>query len=327
MAFTAQKTFTAELDGVTANDLNRKLDRSLNTYDERLGAINEILEDTQFFDIYFKDYFNPVASQNDYLSLENNVCQVLENYASFLLNSRDLDNKDETVYKFYDDEDSFRKALNKEVSYNSQGQEVIDYLLAEQQNYKKAKEQKITQKDLRQKNFLGDVLRDYKTYLTFLDNKDVNGQKFKVDKIRGDIKRDMILAKDSLNHVHGYNLRYFSESTLPNLDVIDLASFKQLRGYSLDYSSPKHRVVDGLLRMKFNGDFQNDFQCILYDLENLIERTKLTDKEKEILIFFRKGLTVTQIAGILDISQPTVTGTLDRAIKKINNKAMELKWR
>lgn len=326
MAFTS-KTFTAELDGITANELNKKIDRSLDSYEERVGSINDILDNTDFFNQYFDEYFNPVASQNDYLSLENNVCKVLENYATYLLNSRDIDDSEDYVYKFYYDEDSFKKALGREVLYNDKGQEVIDYLMSEQQNYKKTKEQKITQKDLRLDNWLGEVLRDYKTYLDYLNNENVEGQKFKVDKIKGDVKQDMILAKDSLNHVHGYNLRYFSESTEPNLDVIDFASFEQLKGFTIEHPDKNHRAVHGLLRMSFNGDFQNDFQCILYDLDKLIEKTPLTSREKEVLNFFRNGLTTVQTSDILGISQQSVSTTVDRAIKKVNAHARKLKWR
>ena len=141
----------------------------------------------------------------------------------------------------------------------------------------------------------------------------------------------MILAKDALLRVHGYNLRYFSESTKPDLEVLDFADFNQLKGYSLrvpeEIKDKNHANIDGLLRMKFNGDFQNDFQCILYDLDILIEKTKLTDREKECLNYFRNGLTNIKIGDIIGITESTVRGTIDRAIKKVNKKAFELQWR
>ena len=86
MAFTSQQNFLASIDGVTANELNRVMDRTLDNYDERKKCIEKTLEGTSFFEEYFTDYYNVNASQNDYLSLENNVCKVLENYASYLLN-------------------------------------------------------------------------------------------------------------------------------------------------------------------------------------------------------------------------------------------------
>ncbi len=325
MAFTSQQNFLASIDGVTANELNRVMDRTLDNYDERKACIENTLEGTSFFEEYFTDYYNVNASQNDYLSLENNVCKVLENYASYLLNSKDIDDEESQQYKFYYDESEFMRAINKDVKYDDKGQEVIDFLLANQSNYKKAKDQKITAADLNRNDVVGDVLRDYKSYIDTLDNSDM--QAYRRNRIKGEVQRDMILAKDALLRVHGYNLRYFSESTQPNLEVFDFADFNQLKGYTMEGVESRYAKVDGLLRMKFNGDFQNDFQCILYDLDTLIDKTKLTEKERECLNYFRNGLTNTKISDILGIDHSVISRNIDRAIKKVNKKAFELQWR
>ena len=325
MAFTSQQNFLASIDGVTANELNRVMDRTLDNYDERKACIENTLEGTSFFEEYFTDYYNVNASQNDYLSLENNVCKVLENYASYLLNSKDIDDEETQQYKFYYDESEFMRAINKDIKYDDKGQEVIDFLLANQSNYKKAKDQKITASDLNRNDVVGEVLRDYKSYIDTLDNSDM--QAYRRNRIKGEVQRDMILAKDALLRVHGYNLRYFSESTQPNLELFDFADFNQLKGYSVDGVDPHYSKVDGLLRMKFNGDFQNDFQCILYDLDILIEKTKLTDRERECLNYFRNGLTNVKIGDIINITSQSVGQSIDSAIKKVNKKAFELQWR
>ena len=325
MAFTSQQNFLASIDGVTANELNRVMDRTLDNYEERKKCIEETLEGTTFFEEYFTDYYNVNASQNDYLSLENNVCKVLENYASYLLNSKDIDDEESQQYKFYYDESEFMRAINKDIKYDDKGQEVIDFLLANQSNYKKAKDQKITAADLNRNDVVGYVLRDYQSYIDTLDNSDM--QAYRRNRLKGEVQRDMILAKDALLRVHGYNLRYFSESTKPDLEVFDFADFNQLKGYTMEGVESRYAKVDGLLRMKFNGDFQNDFQCILYDLDTLIDKTKLTEKERECLNYFRNGLTNTKISDILGIDHSVISRNIDRAIKKVNKKAFELQWR
>ena len=325
MAFTSQQNFLASIDGVTANELNRVMDRTLDNYDERKACIENTLEGTSFFEEYFTDYYNVNASQNDYLSLENNVCKVLENYASYLLNSKDINDEETQQYKFYYDESEFMRAINKDVKYDDKGQEVIDFLLANQSNYKKAKDQKITVADLNRNDVVGDVLRDYQSYIDLLNNS--NMQAYRRNRLKGEVQRDMILAKDALLRVHGYNLRYFSESTKPDLEVFDFADFNQLKGYTMEGVESRYAKVDGLLRMKFNGDFQNDFQCILYDLDTLIDKTKLTEKERECLNYFRNGLTNTKISDILGIDHSVISRNIDRAIKKVNKKAFELQWR
>lgn len=325
MAFTSQQNFLASIDGTTANELNRVMDRTLDNYEERKKCIESTLEETSFFEEYFTNYYNVNASQNDYLSLENNVCKVLENYASYLLNSKDIDDEESQQYKFYYDESTFRRAVNKDMKYDDKGPEVIDFLLANQSNYKKAKDQKITSSDLKRNDYLGEVLRDYQTYIDTLNNSDL--QAYRRNRLKGEIQRDMILSKDSLLRVHGYNLRYFSESTSPNLEVFDFADFNQLKGYTVEGVDPHYTKVDGLLRMKFNGDFQYDFQCILYDLDILIEKTKLTERERECLNYFRNGLTNVKIGDIINITSQSVGQSIDSAIKKVNKKAYELQWR
>lgn len=325
MAFTSQQNFLASIDGTTANELNRVMDRTLDNYEERKKCIESTLEGTSFFEEYFTNYYNVNASQNDYLSLENNVCKVLENYASYLLNSKDVDDEESQQYKFYYDESTFRRAVNKDMKYDDKGPEVIDFLLANQSNYKKAKDQKITSSDLKRNDYLGEVLRDYQTYIDTLNNSDL--QAYRRNRLKGEIQRDMILSKDSLLRVHGYNLRYFSESTSPNLEVFDFADFNQLKGYTVEGVDPHYTKVDGLLRMKFNGDFQYDFQCILYDLDILIEKTKLTERERECLNYFRNGLTNVKIGDIINITSQSVGQSIDSAIKKVNKKAYELQWR
>lgn len=327
MVFTSQQMFTGKLDGTTADSLNKKLDRTLDSYEDRLNKVENILENTSFFDEYFDEYFNTAIGQSDYLSIDNNVCKTLENYATYLLNARDIEQEKKAEYKIYYDEQQFRKALNKEVMFTDDTPDVLDILMIEKQNYKKAKQQQITKKDLEDEGELGEVLRCYNDYLEYLRDLSLPGQKFKIDRIRGSVKKDMILSKDILKGVHGYNLRYFSESTSPDLDVIDFSNFKHLKGFSLDVKNKNYRAVDGLLRMKFNGDFQNHFQCILYDLEQLILKTPMSEQEEKVLKMYRKGLTEKKISDIIGLSRVRVNFILNSAIKKINKKALYLEGR
>lgn len=325
MAFSSQQQFNAELDGVTAKELNRVMNRTLSTYEDRKKCIEETLEGTEFFNIYFEKHFPIHPNTNDFLSLDINVPKILENYASYLLNSSDLEEKSSIKYKFYYDESEFQRALKKDLKYDGEGNEVIDFLLANQSNYKKAKDQKITKKDLTRNDECGKVLREYSNYIETLENAGM--KEYQKNRLKGEVQRDMILAKDSLMKIHGYNLRYFSESTEPNLEVFDFADPMQLKGYSFDELEPRYSKVDGLLRMKFNGDFQNDFQCILYDLDILVSKTNLTDRERECLNYYRNGLTNTKIGDILDVDKSVVSRAVDRAIRKVSEKAMQLQWR
>lgn len=91
------KNFTASLDGVTANDLAKKLDRDKSEYRDRLKHVEDILDNTEFFNIYYEEYFNPNISMNEYIASESNISILLENYASYLLNSEHCE--EEVLYK------------------------------------------------------------------------------------------------------------------------------------------------------------------------------------------------------------------------------------
>src|SRR5699024_11566820 len=134
----------------------------------------------------------------------------------------------------------------------------------------KSKDQTITSKDLSRTDFLGTVLRDYKAYLEFLRNipKDShNYKRFVVDRIKGSVKQDMIDAKDGLLRVHGYNLRYFSESTEPYYDAINLGDPEQLIGFK-DNTLEKIRsnegnvIVRGLRSEEHTSELQSRFDLV-----------------------------------------------------------------
>lgn len=324
MAFNTQKNFTATLDGTNVYSLSKLMDRQKDKFKDRLEHIENILNDTNFFIEYFEGYFPVNINSHDYLSLENNVCLLLEQYASYLLNSSDVKEVDDYQYKFYYDENEFKKALGKEPLYQKNDTDIIDFLLSGQENYKKVKEQKITRQDLNRNDWCGSVLRDYQNYINFLNSIDEKGLKFRVDKIKGSVKQDMLLAKDKILHVFGYNLRYFSESTQADYELVDFTNPIHLTGYSFDNVHHNYARVDGLLQMRFNGDFQNDWQCIIYDAHKLVEKTTLTERQRQCINMYIEGYKNKDIAYYLDIDESTVSRTIDSGIKKICNNAFEL---
>src|SRR5699024_11966524 len=65
----------------------------------------------------------------------------------------------------------------------------LDFLLANQNNYKKAKDQKITAADLNRNDVVGEVLRDYQSYVDLLNNS--NMQAYRRNRLKGEVQRDM----------------------------------------------------------------------------------------------------------------------------------------
>jgi len=312
--------FSGELDNLTVRDLVRVMDNSVDKFEDRNNIIREAVEGNNFFSLYFDTMYPKELSQDDVLSIDDNVCQLLERYGSYLINSRDLDRGRSDEYTIYYDENEFQRALRRSVPIEESDR--IPFFVNKDNNYKKAKDQKITSKDLSRDCFLGRVLRDYQKYIDTLNTLEI--PLMTKNRIKGDVQRDMIISKDQLLGVFGYKLDNTNETTCPDYSFIDFTNPQHLKGMSVDYGKAKRVWADGLLRMKYSGDLQSDFQCILYDLDKLIEKTPLTPYEQQVLSLYRKGYTGKEIGDINKVGTRTSNDTIDRAINKITKKAKEL---
>lgn len=314
--------FSGELDGKKARDLVDGMDNTLDNFTDRLEQISRILEGTKFFEMYFEDYFPRELSQDDFLSIDDNICMLLENYGSYLINSRDLDRDEGDNYKIYYDETEFRRALKK--SFPLSKMDLIPFYVDKDKNYKVAKDQKILTKDLKRDDELGVVLREYQNYI---DNLELTGTPLRrMNRIKGEIQRDMIISKDQLLGVFGYELDGMNETESPDYSKIDFTNHNHLKGMSVDYGKTENIWVDGLLRMGYNGDLQNDFQCIIYDLNKIVEQTKFSRDEYRALRLFRRGYNGSEIADELQCTRQWSNKLINNAVKKIANKAKELQF-
>jgi|GEM_PF-2913893 len=332
MAFSTQRNFMGVLDGTNVNELNKKIDYKKTKLEDRKKVVNDILNSTRFYEEYFSDYFNANINSGDYLSSDVNVCKSLERMANYLLNSDEVkaeEDKEKVQYVFHTDLKYFQKKLDRERSVESiSGAEdsdhsdlVIHFLKREERNFKKSKKQVITSQDLKRDDLLGQVLRDYKALEDFITNElkkeDSKYNRYLLAKIKGQLSSDMIYCKDALLGVWGYDLKYFSESTKYNVDVFDFTNEFHLKGGVVETESGHHLVAKGLLFFKPTYDPNNDFDFVLWDLQNTINKANLTDFEKVVLEMARSGLTQEEIATNLNTYQKKISRTIDIIAKKV----------
>jgi predicted transcriptional regulator len=83
----------------------------------------------------------------------------------------------------------------------------------------------------------------------------------------------------------------------------------------LDMMDKTH--VKELLKIKSGGDFSDDLNYILLDLEVLIRKIKFTVKQLNVLKLWRNDKTQEEIAIILGISQQMVNKYIDSCVEKI----------
>lgn len=340
MAFTQQSNFIAELDGTTVSQLNKKLDYSKINLKERKEVVEQILSNTNFFAEYFSNHFKGKLVGNDHLSESVNVCRSLEAMASYLLNSKEIkDSEDSEVQKyiFHTDSKYFQKKIDREQSLaqetNGQEENVIHFFKKATSNYKKEKAQTLSTKDIKPTNknsqadveYVKEILEDYQNFLNHLtkelSNKNSKYNRYYLTNAKGQVIRDMIYCKDQLLGIWGYDLQNFYESTVPNLDVFDFTNPTHLKGKKITFVNDKgeeHTLeAKGLLFLENNHDPSNDMSLVLWDLQNTINKAGLTPVEKYILEATRKGLTQDEIAFNLGWYQAKVSRTIDIIVKKV----------
>lgn len=297
-------------------DRLKEIDRILNVRDMR--GLNE-------FERYFDTRYKCGLTSTDALSEDNAYCKALEQMANYILGSEEVreDRKSGQQYRFYMDEKEFKRRTRKENVHIEgmvkkaksktgfeDGDSVIDFL-RKKDNFLKPKIQTITKKDLEEDSRCGEVLRSYKQYEDYLSellSMPTNGEGYKIRRIKGSIKDDMINAKDSLNGVFGYVLRHEVKSDCSP----DWSGF--------DWESKEHIKYLMYIQREFMPD--DDLSLLLLDLDMLanecIESKILSPKESITYKMIRVGYKNIEIAKELGINKQRVSNIVNSISTKLS---------
>lgn len=344
MALKNQSYFTAKIGDVDLYSIKSMINYKIDNIEDRMKCVDIALaHGNRFYQEYFDKYCDPGITNSDMLLSDSNVVQSLESMANYILAKDDEYNKTESSY-FVSEHELDRK-MRREDEFDNTGTSLIvgkDETVSiyeeakSNQNFKKSKTQTIKPSDLERNDELGSILRDYNTFINLISNytkKDkATGETKKIDKKanlytyskqHSSIKDDMIICKDSMMKTHGYNLKYFSESTQPNYDMIDLTNIDHLLGGWVEYSDGKVRS-NGLLSFKPTDDYQDDFNCIIVDVQNLIDNCDLNNFQMDVISLYQEGLKPSDIERELNATRKKVRVALDTVAKKVSKKAKEL---
>lgn len=330
MAFTAQKNFTAKINGKSIFDIMKKLDYKKTSLEERQEVVKEIFKDEEFFTEYFSTYFKVNINTNDYLSENINVCKALQQLSSYILDSDEVKQKEEeekSKYVFYTDEDKFQKRLNAENSIEgvtgASGEEtsnIIHFLKSSERNEKIVKDVSVTPKDFKRDDDLGKVLREYQPLLVYLVDElrkpESKENRFIISRVKGSIQDDMNVSKQQILGVFGNHMNP-KESTKYNVDVFDFTNPLHLKGGIVETESGERIRAKGLLYLTPSNDYNDDFNLVLLDLQKVIDKANLTHLEKLVLAQLRKGITYKDIAQNTNVSMQKVQRAFNNVVKKV----------
>lgn len=332
--------FFSKIDGKGIYDYT-KLDTNINDLEGRIQYIYDLLnviKDKNGIEFSNDEFWNEVFVQRpnktSYIDLipnnetelysDSNVAKTLEMLSNYILWCDPDKNKKEYI-KVYDNEKKFQEAISKDRKYYNEHGEVMNdmvIILGKKENYKKAKDEKVTAEDLKKYpelreykkeiDRLSSYIREDRLYefVEYMQNKghtriktEKQAKSFLVNHI-GELKRDMLQAKIKLVRpiVWKAPLKDEGGADWNELDTLDITHVKALLQ---------------LYREKEEYDFTSDIDCILYDLGQILKKVKFTKKQNEVLNLWMGGMTVKNIAKELNRKLPSITGMLDTIVKNI----------
>jgi hypothetical protein len=340
------KSFRGAINGkVLYNDFIKKLDYNLMQADRMKLVENLLYPDGKlddYFQTYFDEKYNAIPKSTDHLSSDNTVCKGLETLANYILYAKDAEVGKKVKYNFYNKE-SFNKLLNKDIYINdityetihdgeSIETEVIDFLMTINKNYKKEKKQKLLAEDYIDDAFLSEIkiyqidketgketykesqfvhlIVENQKHIASLGKRflDKKYNKFKVREILSCLKNSQLQMKVIIKRP------IIFKDPLKDSTVLDYDKF--------DFTNVNH--VRALL-LYHNNNTQTDVGCLVFDLNNLIDKLELSEKESIALTKYRDGWTLPMIAQLLYFKKPySVEALLKQVSKKVVKKYLEM---
>lgn len=346
----ARPTFKGAYDGKNIWTYKNKINYKIEDLGKRKELLYKILNiekvgDYEFTnDLFWKEVWNngvckAELNKTDFLWSETNVAATLESMGTYLLS---LDSEENKInYKIYKKEKDFKDALLKEKNaINKYGDnlsldEKRDFkILIPNGNYKLDPKPTIKKSDLTKYP----LLKHYQDYLNYLKSvmKDDNLKKELIETLKnkgitryntesqlwgflvnaiGEVKNDMLKAKELLEQpiVWKQPLKDSGYKSYEELDMFDECQLMELLRV--------HRDMDIV-------DFQDDLNCILFDLNKLINECEFTEQQSKVLNLFSRGMTQDAISKELNIKQQTVNSHLNAIINKLINKYEEsyIEW-
>lgn len=300
MALDTSHLFYGKING--KNISYDKLDYNLRGLPNRLEFVKKLLEENdEFLQVYFDKYFESNPTKWDHISHDNNICQKLEQIATYLLT--EIDEKKSTLeYRYYNNERNFQNALNKEYSLdkiiedlsqavsNTTDGDVIHFLMRGNGSQRVVKDVKVEPKDLKRQDEVGEILRQY------------DSLKQNLIKIRNQINDGTYETKNNYKP-NTTKLRMMIRAI--DIDMLDtklkfdrpiqlkecLAGSTKSCWDEVDFLNPIH--VECFLKLTCSDtNFDDDLSLLLNEFNDLLATAKkqLTDKENEVLDLFRWGI-------------------------------------
>ncbi len=332
------KYFASSINGKTISDF-QQYDARLNKFTDRLDLVNQMIIDEdgnldEFFAVYFGQYYNPSPTQNGWMAEQDAVCKTVEGLGTYLLNSKDIQSNRKIKYRFWKSEREFKQYKESDNVNTSaleagteEGIDVIDMFYSnDDKNYKLATDQRLFAKDIKdvreiavlqdaierakQESFVKSVEKKIDEILPIIDDEKIVAR---LKKIRGnvqnyvtqwvrDMKDNQIAIKVAVKRPINNKNAMIGDGVPDKLDALDFMQKKD---------------VEALLPFISSDDLMTDVGILAYDLNQLLDKTKLSTREQEIISMYRRGYSLKEIVEELSVKKQDVKTYARRISEKV----------
>ena len=329
--------FRGYIDGKTIWDYSGKLDYNIDKLEDRKTKVSEILnldETGNSLDLFWQDVWDMGVCKSglnttDDLWSDTNVCKCLESIGTYLIAKGDKLPKEDI--KVYDDYNLFKRILKEKELVNRYGEKTDDEMIVfrTKKNYKLAPKESINSKD--KCNY--EEIKNYNDFKQYLLSLTYNGEDVSLQKESKKKREDLVDKINSMSNsefsMTNASLYRTVRNQLPTLED-DMLYVKNSKERPIKFKAPLRdsgneidwsyldmfdvNHVKALLQVKRDIDVSNE---ILIDIYDLIEKTDLNDRQKEILDMWRADKTQQYIADELGCSRSVVIKQLDKIVRKI----------
>lgn len=336
MAYTNNQ-FRGYIDGKTIWDYSGKLDYKIEKLDERLDKVSEVLnldengnsKDSFWQEVWDMGICKAGLNTTDDLWSDTNVAKCLEGMGTYLLAKAPKDPK--CTIKVYDDYELFKRILKEKDLIHKYGNKEEDEVIVfkTKKNYKLAPKETLKVED----RVKYSEIKDYYEFKQYLLSLSYTGQDSEL-KRESDSKRKALVEKINATSktdftINNGKLYQMIKKQLPLIEddmfMVKASKERPIKWKAplkdsgneidwdyLDMFDPSH--VKPLLQVKKDIDLTND---ILIDMQTLIEKTDLNEKQMEILNMWRNDKTQQYIADEIGICQSNLKKQLDKIVRKI----------
>lgn len=300
--------FYGKIDGENCYDFLKKLDNTIKTSEERIEYVNKFLSKYNFFNKYFDYYYKVNINTDENQFYESNICKCLEVISYYITSAPSK--KERTKSNIINN----RKLYNIEKSEHPFDIEKIEnstsnYQTLVSDNYYLENNPVIEKKDYHPTNELEKILLDT---LNQIDDTIKNFRLIKknnkkltqgCNKAINELNQERVFAKLAYKRIfstHTYSS--YHEKT----ELLD----------KYDFGNPEHILQ--LVKMGKNDYAGEPYRILLYDLEELFNRTKLTNCEESVLAYlYEYNMPTSEIAKYFKVNKKKILSTIKSATKKM----------